>query len=257
MWKWQDIMHKLAGKSLTVLGDSLSMIRVEHDIFGKDLYTSQLMLDEKLLVFNRAKRACTTEMQCHVQNIYDDIKGTDSDYYVIQLGVCDSYPRIFSPWQHKVIAALPPAISKQIIGFRSKRRLEITKKRPLFNVPLEDFVRFYNRILDEIEKLPGARRPTLLINIGYPSQENIERNYNLVEIIESYNAVIRQVSIDRQCYLIDFYSASKNLPALMLDDGIHITRAGHQYFHDQICLGLEVLSADQPACEAGHVTAEK
>ena len=187
-------MASSTGKTLTVLGDSLSMVRIDEQIWANDLYPSRIMLQTGIPVYNRARRTNTTSDQCRWQNLYDDIKGTRSEYYVIQLGVCDCYPRLFRKWQQNILARLPEAIRNPIIGYRSSRRYEITRRSPHFFVPIAEFEHCYKQLLAEINGLPGDARRVALINIAYPSQANIERNYNLLPIIDSYNQIIHELA---------------------------------------------------------------
>ena len=227
-------MHELAGKSLTVLGDSLSMSRIDDNLFAADLYPSRLAVKLGLLVFNRARRTNTTEVQCSWQNLYDDVKGSNSDYYVIQLGVCDCYPRIFTKLQHSLLAKLPERLRSIIIASRSRRRYSITKKHPYFNVNISDFERYYRKILAEIDAMEGKSREVIMINIAYPNQSGIDRNYNLLSIIQSYNSVIARLAETSGRYLIDLNTASRMQPEFILEDGIHISKSCHDWLAKEI-----------------------
>jgi len=83
---------------ITILGDSLDMPRLNENILYKDTYAYKLdsLLGNDYLVINRSRRANTILEQANRQNINDDILSSESEYFIIHLGIVDCAPRLFS-----------------------------------------------------------------------------------------------------------------------------------------------------------------
>jgi len=155
-----------------------------------------------------------------------DVKQFEPNIVIIQLGICDCAPRLFSQKEKGIILNLPKFIRKKIIKFFSKHRYFFTKRFPKVYVNIYYFRKKYQQILTEIKKI-GAY--PIIINIAKPSQDLLNISYNYLRNVRSYNAVLSNLAEKKkQCGLIDLYSLIEDDPNMLWKDGIHLTKYGHK-----------------------------
>ena len=137
-------------KIVTILGDSLSLARSENNIYFKHTYS--YLLNEKFkakyLFLNNSKRGNTTTDQISQQNIYDDILTTQSDFFIIQIGIVDCAPRIISLLEKKIIRMIFSIKNQNsYVKFKSRYRKFLTKYFPKTYVNLDDFINNYKYLM--------------------------------------------------------------------------------------------------------------
>jgi len=225
-------------KIITILGDSLSMARDDYGILYKDSYAYLLgeILGDNYLVLNKAKRANTMITQTHFQNIYDDVLTTNSEYFIIQLGIVDCAPRIISIMEGKILKYLKPKILSDLyIKIKSRNRRFFTKYFPKTYVKPDVFVDKYDYLIRTILEKTTAKK-VILVNIADTNKKNKLRSYGFDENIRKYNSFIGGLKsrYDKHIELIDLYTVTKNNPDLVIDDGIHIAQPVHKLLAEKI-----------------------
>ncbi len=221
-------------KIITILGDSLSMARMENGIFFENTYAFLLqdLFDKNYLVVNKSKRANTIVTQSNTQNMYDDVLTIkNSDTFIIQLGIVDCAPRIISIWESKILKYFRPKfISNYYMKFKSKNRKFFTKYYPKTYVPLEVFKKRYNCLIETISNKTPANK-IILINIADTNDKNKSKSFGFSENINKYNEVIASFvgNSKVKISLIDLYSITKKTPEFLLEDGIHINKDVHSF----------------------------
>jgi len=218
-------------KIITILGDSLSMARDDYGIFYKDTYAYLLgeIIGDNYLVLNKSKRTNMLVTQTHFQNIYDDVLTTQSEYFIIQLGIVDCSPRIISIMEGKVLKYLKPKILSDLyIKIKSRNRRFFTKHFPKTYVKPEAFVNRYDYLIQTILEKTTAKK-IILVNIADTNKKNKLRSYGFDENIRKYNTFIQNLKnkYNKNVELIDLYTITKNNPDLILEDGIHIAQFAH------------------------------
>lgn len=217
-------------KSITILGDSLSMPRKKDGIAYENTYSCMLK-NYNFDVINRSRRANDTSKQCELLNISDDILDYDSDIYIIHLGIVDCAPRVFTRRESKVISLLPNFFRKLILKFVSKFRRIITKYRKITYVNSKKFQENLDFILKYLRN-----KKVILINILDTNELNIERSFGFDTNIKNYNKIIESFKKNENITLID----SNSLPCSkkLIEDGIHISKEMHKCLAEKILLEL-------------------
>ena len=227
---------------ITVLGDSLSMARVEEGISIRDTYPFQLneLLGKDFYVVNRSKRGNTSVVQSSTQNLYDDIETSESKVIIIQIGICDCSPRIISKYERVVLKyVLPKTIARIYIKVKSKYRYFFTKYLPMTYVSRALFEQCYEKILSSSLKLDGIVK-VIVINIADTNLKNKNRSFNFAKNILKYNSIIlKLVESKNNIYLYDLHTKTKDRPELLLSDGIHIGSNSHEIISKDLakCIG--------------------
>ena len=224
---------------ITILGDSLALPRQEVTYKDTYAYKLSLKLENRYVVLNRARRGNTTAKQSSENDAGFLIE--DVDYYhqsrfvIIQLGIVDCAPRLFSERESKLLGSIRPSfVREKIIGFKSKRRLFFTKHFPLVYVTRDQFLRNYEKLLKRILNRTDATR-IFLINIADTTRHNKTRSYGFERNIVEYNKVIQELSASSEkVRLVDLHAATVRDPDLVLPDGIHIAPAAHNLIADFI-----------------------
>jgi len=142
---------------ITILGDSLSLPRPSEGIAIDDTYPLKLSQSDKLIILNKSKVSADTEFFLESQQLYYDIRYSNSQYFIIHLGICDCSPRLFTKKEKKLFSILEDySLFAKWINFyiakKSKERLYYTKERQIQNVPLHKFQTNYVQIIEEIFK---------------------------------------------------------------------------------------------------------
>lgn len=224
-------------KTITILGDSLSMNRSEADIMLSDTYGVLLskLLSNNYYINNRSRRGNTVNEQLKFQNIYDDIETTKSDYYIIQLGIVDCAPRIFTKQESDFIRDfLPGFCQKVIINFFSKHRKFLTKHFPKQYTKYDDFVDKYKQIVSTI-KMSSDVKKIFIFTIANTTKENNLKSYNFSNYILKYNEFLYDlIKKETKCEVIDLFNLTKENNSLLLEDGIHISKKCHEIIAEQL-----------------------
>lgn len=209
--------------TIVLVGDSLIMPRPEENISAEETYgymASQELRDHQVITI--AKYSNDTAIQSQIKNL-EAIKRASPDVVVIQLGIVDCAPRIFSKREKTLISTLPHSFRDWLIGVLSRKRRGLTTWFPKVYVKRKDFKKNMEVILDFVEKCGAV--PVLII-IAKTSEENNARSYNFLKNIREYNAVLRELAQEKGIALIDLYRLVDEDPACLLPDGIHLSKRG-------------------------------
>jgi lysophospholipase L1-like esterase len=223
-------VSKSEKKIITILGDSLSMVRSEENITLWLTYPYLLihLLGDSYHIVNRSKRGNTSLIQTNPQYLYDDVQTSESSYVIIQIGICDCSPRIISKYERFILKYFfHKTLSSYYIRFKSRFRKFFTKNFPKTYVSKSDFELMYKKLLESILQLRTIKK-VILVNIASTNNINMERSYGFENNINHYNDIIKRlISTNSKCYLIDLFSYTVNDSSLLVDDGIHITKEAH------------------------------
>ena len=214
------------------------MARSEYGVSYKNLYSYRLnkLLGNDYFVINKAKRTNTIEIQTNIQNIYDDVLTTDSNIFVIHLGIVDCAPRIISLMEGKILKYFRPKfLSNFYINVKSKNRRFFTKHFPKVYVKPQEFKKKYEFLINTIIQKTNNEK-IILINIADTNEGNKLKSFGFDENIRKYNTVIKNLKnrYNKNIELIDFYTLTKNNPSLLLEDGIHISNEAHNILAEEI-----------------------
>ena len=223
---------------ITILGDSLSMARIENGISYKDTYSYLLSeyIKKDYLVLNKSKRGNTITNQISIQNIYDDVISTNSEYFIIQIGIVDCAPRIISMKEKVILRYLfSEKIQNIYIGFKSKYRRFITKYFPKTYVSLDAFKDNYIHLIEAILKQSNVKK-IVVINIADTNLKNKNKSFGFENNIINYNKIIKHLSLlyPDKINIIDLYSLSNLNDDILLNDGIHISKYAHVILANEI-----------------------
>lgn len=239
-------------KILYITGDSLACSRQWDGISLNKIYSTLLSNHSELdlLVINNSVARNTTR---EILNSYPTMQAlTDPsiDYHVIQLGVVDCYPRLFSNRKREVLNFFSkiPYLQKIVtlyIKQKSKHREHLTNKKLIQKVPPERFQENLASIIQKI--LSSEKKPKIfIINIAAPGDFLIEKSRRIKPIVKKYNQIINNLSKNHnnQIKIIDFYSQTTNDPELLLADGHHLSPAAHQQLANEIAKLIQQDYAD-------------
>ncbi len=218
-------------KIITILGDSLSMARSEFGITYKTSYAYLLqeLLGSEYHIINNAKRTNTITSQTKKQYIYDDVLTTDAEIFIVQLGIVDCSPRLFSNNQQRILQFTSNNFfTRKLIGIKSKHRRFFTKKFPKVYVTLEEFKKGYDFLIETILDKTSTKM-IYLINIADTNKNNKQRSFGFDKNIILYNKIILELSnkYKNSTQVIDLNKISTENKNSLLEDGIHISKEVH------------------------------
>ena len=144
------------------------------------------------------------------------------DIIIIQLGIVDCAPRLFSKYESLILNQLPKNIKLPIINFLKTKRKRSTRRRYVqpsrFKINFEEFIAKCNAKIILVEIL-GSEKYRLY-------HEEIDRSIN------EYNAILQKLSNNKD---ILYLSLNRSLcDTIYLDDGYHLNSSGHEYIAMEI-----------------------
>ena len=240
---------------VTIIGDSLALPRPEDNLFERDLYPARLqsLLGPSFFVVNRstvgnyAIRAGSQETAVYA------IQGTQAGCYVIQFGIVDCAPRLFTLEERTILVALFRSrllkrFARAWVDYRSRRRFALTKEMQILRTPPDDFEMCYRNVVGNILALTQARK-IVAINIAAPGASLVDRSYGIAENVERYNEIIGRIASEHtgKMVVMDVYSETKRDPSLVLADGHHLCAALHARIAERLAAIVAALDLGEPA----------
>ena len=219
-------------KRVVLIGDSLGMPR--EGLKREETYP--YLIKSELTDFDIVSihaRANDSGRQSTKQSLRESIDLLQPDVIVIQLGIVDCAPRLFTRMETHFVRYLL-GVRTFIRKFMSKRRHFFTKLLPKTYVKKADFEK---NILKIVERGREYDASVLVVNIANTSERNKERSYGFEKNILAYNNILQEIVNDNKLTLIDMYSM--NCKEIMLEDGIHYNQYGSQVLAGKIVSYLQ------------------
>ncbi|MDY9922949.1 SGNH/GDSL hydrolase family protein [Methanobacterium sp.] len=222
-------------KLITIVGDSLSMVRPWDGILYKDTYVYKLqeLLNNNYIIIHYSERANNILLEYNRVVGQDGMLYSQPDIIIIHLGIVDCAPRLFSQQKHQILNFLSSltifnSITSFYMQFKSKHRRFFTKNFPKTYVPIEIFKDKFEYLINEIRKNTNAK--VLIINIADTNKINKARSYGFEKNILEYNQILEDLVNDNKdiCSLINFFELTNLNKHLILEDGIHLSKMGHE-----------------------------
>ena len=221
---------------INVLGNSTAMSIETLNLKYRDTYSYKInqSLGSDHVVINRARRNLTVKEQLEEVNVHDDISSIDADYHILQFGMGEGLPRLFTLKQRRFVAVVPGR--KFLIRFMSKHRYFFTKRFPKVYEQKDQFRVSFHSLIETIFDKTRSKK-IFVINIPQTTQKTKRRFFGIEKNIDDYNEIIKDVSrnFKDMIFFIDLYERTKADSELLCDDGLHITKKGHQMLADIIC----------------------
>lgn len=241
-------------KILTI-ADSLAMPRKEGNdvvlwnetwiyILEKELRKT----DRDIQVVNRAERAKTMSSLEAPSLFSEYIEFFQPDTIIIQLGVVDSMPRIFSLDEQQILNLqirsrflIPEWLKKIIISNRTKRRQTITAKNPLKKVYTAPEI-FSNHLSAFITKCRAFNPNMKFLIIPILTHEEImdskspgsTGNKNL------YNSLLRETSSEyRDVHMLNEEVFKTVSDKIFCSDGFHLNKEGNLLLAEEVLKKLQ------------------
>lgn len=188
----------------------------------------------ELMVFNRAVRANTFVRQMNEMTIHDDLTSLKPDYVLVNIGMADCAPRLFTLRQNKVLNIMPGFVNKPIIKFYSKNRIFFTRRFPKVYVPQEVFAAKSRQLF---EKARQTRAKLIIIGIAPVRKALLDRSHGFEQNIITYNDLLKK-NLEKGDQFIDVFSILN--PELdILPDGFHLTVTGNQAVFEEARKALQ------------------
>lgn len=221
-------------RKLLIVGDSLSMSRYEDGVGYEQMYSSHLALAfPERLVVNASERSNSSKRIASNSYLVEYVFPMMPGVVIIQIGVVDCLPRLLTDFQRIAVSlASKNSITKKLadkyIANLSKRRFQITKKKPLSLIPREKF----EENIKSIKSMLILRNPEIkfiVVDIPCPGKNLVEKSYDSNSFVQNYNHILRNVFACQNSRFIDLYETTKLNSSMILKDGYHINSAAHEY----------------------------
>ena len=213
-------------KTVLVVADSLAMPRESgvETITYSDTWPAITSLKYGRQVINFSERARDSFSLKESQLSYE-IKLSLADLVVLQVGIVDCMPRLFSKFEKKVLSCLPSRVSNYIINNRSKRRAKILarQRNPMTAVSREEFAENLNYFRLSIEE----KTKILFIPIITNSEKMDIKSPGHIDLVKDYNRIARNT--EGIVCIGSIIERSQDDPAEFFhEDGYHLSCLGNK-----------------------------
>lgn len=227
-------------KRVLIIGDSLAMPNYAdkkyEDTWIYKLKTNYPNFD----VITYLKRGLTTnalvsmgkKLEYGVPPGADCLEMWMPDIVILQLGVCDCAPRLFSPYslEYKLINKFPLNVfNKPYVNLVKTYRKRSCKKA---YVPPEEFEANLNNYFDRCRKRGVSK--VIAIGISYPADSMLKKNRPLFEAVEIYNGIYKTISKNYPNICVIFPLDSRKYDSEIYNDGYHPNIKGHKIVFDAV-----------------------
>ena len=229
---------------IVALADSLSLPRIEGEerVIWDDTwpYRLQQMLtatetatETTMEVINCGRRARLVET-INDHDFLEHIAWKRPDIVILQVGVVDCAPRIFSKKQHALLnlPVVPPAVRNRIIKWGSANRRKLIGSQPLAKVytPPERFRGELDTFGKKVSNHDETVRLLVLpIVIDWDRAEAKSPGYGAN--VNAYNQILKQFCEVRHATWVELprlTMATEDVSAYFCSDGYHLNAEGHQ-----------------------------
>lgn len=221
--------------TLSIITDSLSLGRIDYDknnmenytIFHYETWPNLLKFDN---VYVNAERKRISEFLISKECQYECIDLINPDVIIVQIGVVDCAPRIFSKRENQIInnPLFPKFIRDRLIKYRSKNRAKLIKNQPLKRVYVkgDSFAFNLNQFINQNQKTK-----IILIPILYDAK-NLDTTFTKNCVI--YNNLIYDLcKTSINCFTLDVDSMTED-STYFCKDGYHLSKKGHQEISNRL-----------------------
>lgn len=213
--------------NIVILSDSLSLPRVDDDetILLRESYPHLLQkkIGSDIRVVNRGIRFTTTDSLRDFQYLFDNLLIYAPKTVIVQMGIVDCAPRLFSPLFRSLVSKIPIKIIRDLIilPFKKNRRF-FTK---YFKIKLVNKKRFKKNLEVFLGTMKEYKINVIIVNIPKTSYTNNNKSFNFNESINDYNSIILNLSMKFKFQQIDINRHSKT-ENILVNDGIHYNKKG-------------------------------
>jgi acyl-CoA thioesterase I len=216
-------------KKISIFGDSNSIPRSEYGvelITEKDTYGYKISDNFKCAEIINYGSASNRSDKVDKFIGKNNIKPDDFDLIILNIGICDCAPRLFSKIESKILQYLPNRIRGFVIRAAKSNSLFLTRYIPKYYVSKNNFEKNINNILSKFNS--GL---VVIVGISNVSDELAGSRCNYRSQIKSYNNILYKRAIYKGQYFIDMYN---NDNSYLLHDGLHISIKAHDYIYHEI-----------------------
>lgn len=240
-------------KILTILGDSLALVRPEDNICEKDLYPYKIQqaLNKRIYVNTKAVKNNTSAIENSLSGLVYHIQAASASYAIIGLGIVDCSPRLFSKKMKQVLdcATKIPYINKiahRYIAYHSNNRFKLTKKKSITETSVEEYRENMKEIISNLQKYNPIEK-IFLITIAFPGPYLTERSWGIEQNIRQFNDVLYELSQLNTdlIHLVDVFSFTQKHPEYILSDGHHISVEVHDFIATEVIHFLKTCNYKQ------------
>jgi len=222
----------MKNKNISVISDSISMPRFEDP--GEKILLDQTwpVLLSKLFsndvnIFNFSLRA-RDSFSLSKNLINESVKLVDPQTIILQVGVVDCSPRMFSNFEKRIIfSRWFPKIFRQIIITKRKNKLKSYKKKNEYTTKITkiDFEENITSFIDNIRNINKNVKIIILPVIGDLNKlEKFRGGY--IKNIKEYNEILDLKSKNDVIYLTEIFHDMD--PNWFYNDWYHLSKIGHE-----------------------------
>lgn len=217
-------------KRILILGDSLTFGRPKYQINNNDTWPD-LISAAGFKVFHRGRgggdSAAVLDEAKHLYGyMIDGVCDVQPpfDICIIQVGIVDCSPRLFSRKFNRILKILPGG------GMLLARLSRVGSLIRLVGKPWVSLEKFEHNVISILDLCSQLANNVIFIEIAKPAHFLIDNCGDFSEVVTQYNSVLSNVTKDS--YLSVFEGL--DLGELLLPDGHHLTKVGHKAIAEMI-----------------------
>ncbi len=202
-------------------------------------------LSNSIKVINMGKRA-RNSFSLVGYEFTENVEFIEPDICIIQVGVVDSMPRVFTKIEKKIMNLwlFPNVLKSRLIQRRSKNRAKFIGSNPIKNTEVSpsNFRSYMLEFVIKCQKQP--KQPILIfVPILISKQKMEEKSPGSWSNACLYNSILEEIANDHKSKFLsptDYYSRCEGVTPF-LSDGYHLSKDGNKILSDCLELSLRQL----------------
>jgi acyl-CoA thioesterase I len=163
----------------------------------------------------------------------------DPAIVILNLGIVDCAPRLFTRNESRVLSLLPAPLRKTAIA--TAKLLRGRTPRRVY-VPRRAFENHVRQYLDRCAAVPVEK--LIFIGIPTPDARCTRKNPAISHAVADYNAILARLAASRPwAVLVDPLHPEQEVSALYTEDGYHLSPRGHVIVYEAIARALGLPAA--------------
>ena len=211
---------------IVVIADSLGLPRSENGIKVRYESTYPFLLgreNKNHEIVNFSERSKTI---IDARNEINEVLLYEPECIIVQIGIVDCAPRIFSIKEKFILSKLPASIRTRVIEYRKKKRVS-TKRNPLSKayVKPDDFKKTYLDLIINLKRSNKELKIIIVPIIGFLKSLEM-KSIGFSNNIRMYNDLLAEIANESKSSLIaiDLFFDREDC---FVDDFYHLSEYGH------------------------------
>ena len=224
------------------IGDFQVLYNLKNDIRYEETFSSLIrqnlkIKEKKYKLYTIGSRTSFIYELANPRFFHYRVKQFEPNIIILYFGSLDCTPKLGSTWEIDNYNFLSKR--KKLFSTIFKLRYYLRRKKHQTHLNLKIFSRTYQYLINRIKAINAS---VIMLNINCPSSKLNESHPHYLKNIIKYNEAIAQVAKNNQYKLVDSFSLTSSDTELIANDGISLSKKGHERISEILISEIEKIS---------------